>query len=87
MSSANGGSSQNLIKDFYDQFAEPNELLLHDPEGEGGFFWPVPSWETEDAVDDLFPQLPEGARSDLTDSLNERSTIWVRKSEWNDMDK
>jgi hypothetical protein len=76
---------QDLIDTFDGEFAEPNGLLLRDPEGEGGFAWPVPSWETEDAVDEILPDLSEGVRERLIDTLNKRSTIWVRNDEWNAM--
>jgi hypothetical protein len=80
-----GDHIDHLVATFAESFSEPNELLLFDPESPSGYSWPVRSWETEDAVDEAFPNIDEERRAVLLRELDAISSEWVNLSEWHAM--
>lgn len=66
-----------LIEEFLGHFESPNEHEPYDSH-EGGFYNST-LIETDDAVDELFPDLPSDVRDTLIGELNKISTSWVRK--------
>jgi hypothetical protein len=77
-----GDERDHLIATFAESFLEPIEHLLYDPEDSTGFSWPVRSWATEDAVDEIFPVLRQEDRDFVINELNNLSTEWIKHSEW-----
>lgn len=69
---------EQLIEQFLQTFENPAESL---PVDEGEYVWIVQEWETEYAVDDLFPGLEAGVLESLVDYLNGVSWSWVRSDE------
>lgn len=69
---------EGLVQQYFQAFEDPANSL---PVDEGEYVWVVTEWETEEAVEELFPELQESIRTQLVDYLNGISWSWVRSDE------
>jgi hypothetical protein len=69
---------EDLVQQFFQTFENPVESL---PVDGGAYVWVVDEWETEQCVDELFPELLDAVHDQLVDYLNEISWSWVLSSD------
>lgn len=69
---------EELVQEFFQSFEDPANSL---PVDGGEYVWIVNEWQTEEAVDDLFPELEEGISKQLVEYLNGICWSWVRSNE------
>lgn len=69
---------EDLVQQFFQAFEDPANSL---PVDGGEYVWIVPEWETDNAVDELFPELEESVREQLVDYLNSVCWSWARSEE------
>jgi hypothetical protein len=70
-----GDDGERLIEEFFRDFKEPINELYYDESG--GFVWLSTPWQTEDAVDHVFPTLETSLRAALVEVLSAISNEWV----------
>jgi Putative abortive phage resistance protein AbiGi, antitoxin len=75
-----GSDLDGLVARFGEEFLNPAEVLPWDS-GEGGYVWLEREWDTEDAVDEVFPDMPADVRSKLIRELDGIATSWVLESD------
>lgn len=70
---------QLLVDGFLERFMTPdNAGLPRDRESEDGYFPVVSILDTDEAVLEVFEDLPEGLRRAVSDEVNGESTLWCR---------
>lgn len=69
---------EGLVQQFFQTFEDPANSL---PVDEGEYVWIVTEWETEEAVEERFPEVQESIKTQLVDYLNGVSWSWVRSDE------
>lgn len=69
---------EGLVQQFFQAFEDPVNSL---PVDEGAYVWMVTEWATEDAVEELFPDLQDSIKIELVDYLAGMSGSWVRSDE------
>lgn len=69
---------EGLVQQYFQPFEDPANSL---PVDEGEYVWVVTEWETEEAVEEFFPELQESIKTQLVDYLNGISWSWVRSDE------
>jgi len=69
---------EGLVQRFFQTFEDPANSL---PVDDGEYVWIVSEWETEEAVEELFPEVQESIKTQLVDYLSGVSWSWVRSDE------
>lgn len=69
---------EGLVQQFFQSFENPVNSL---PVDEGEYVWIVTEWDTEEAVDELFPDVQASIRAQLVDYLQGESSAWVQSDE------
>jgi len=76
-----GEDEDRLVDEFLKTFGDPNGLLSWDSEDKA-YFWPLPSWNTMDAIGECFQHLDDDAEIRLAQRLEGISSEWVLLAEF-----
>jgi len=77
-----GMTNQDIVAGFHETFINPDDAAFPlDSEGVDGYFWQTPPVSTDDAIDELAPDLDETRRQAIIDELEGTYHHWARRSE------
>ncbi|MFD2340829.1 hypothetical protein FGG90_10070 [Clavibacter tessellarius] len=75
-------TNAEIMELFLKTFASPDDAgLFLDFEGVDNYNWTVPRVETEDALEEVSPDLEDSQRDRLVAELNDINPAWARKSD------